>query len=121
MLICYVVVRMKTDGTMKKTGKKDITKTIFLCGVLLAFAIFVVNLAVTEMGKMVSSVILFPVSSAISILMTSLVGLIVFKEKLTVKNVIGLVLGFLSIIVISVLTPENIAFDGSLFSLHKKH
>ena len=73
---------------------------LLVCGFILAFAVFVVNMLVTELGKSVDSAILFSVSYAISIIITILVGVIYYKEKITFKNVIGVVLcvGALAII-----------------------
>lgn len=73
-----------------------------ICGALLAFALFVINYLVTELGKTVDSVILFPVSSSLSIGITAIIGWLAFKEKLTIKNFIGLIVGLLGIIVIGV-------------------
>ena len=57
---------------------------------------------ITEMGKTVPSIIIFPVSSAICIIIATLVGYLVFKEKLSVKKIIGLLVGIASIIVIGI-------------------
>ncbi len=92
----------------KKTSPSEVVKveplpnTLLICGALLAIALFVINILVTYMASTVPSVILFTVSSAISIMITCLVGMVVFKEKLTVKNAVGLVLGFISIVMVNV-------------------
>ena len=80
--------------------KHGLSKTLLLCGLILAFAVFVINMLVTELGKSVDSAILFSVSYAISIIITILVGSIYYKEKITFKNVIGVLLcvGALAII-----------------------
>ena len=57
---------------------------------------------VTEMGKTIPSIIIFPISSAISILVAVLVGYFVFKESLTCKKVVGIIVGMLSIIIIGI-------------------
>ncbi len=101
------------DASSEKDEEKlvffKLPKVLLICGSLLAFALFMINYTVTELGKTVDSVILFPVSSAITILMSTVVGWAVFKQKLTVKNLIGLILGFASIILISIFTPETLA------------
>jgi drug/metabolite transporter (DMT)-like permease len=65
---------------------------LIVCGLILAFAVFVINMLVTELGKYISSAILFSVSYAIGIVITILVGAIFYKEKITIKNIIGIVL-----------------------------
>ena len=85
-----------------KTEKKwkPLSKVLLICGAFLAFAVFVVNMLVTELGKTVESAILFSVSYAISIIITILVGALYYKEKITWKNALGIVLcvGSLAII-----------------------
>lgn len=69
---------------------KGLSKTLLICGLILAVAVFVINMLVTELGKSVDSAILFSVSYAISIIITIIVGSIYYKEKITFKNVIGI-------------------------------
>lgn len=76
----------------EKTEKKTLSKVLLLCGLILAFAVFLINILVTELGKSVDSAVLFSVSYAISILITILVGAIYYKEKIAPKNVIGILL-----------------------------
>ncbi len=102
----------QTQKTEQKTSKGvlfGLTKTHLICGSLLALAVFVINYLVTELGKTVPSVILFPISSAISIGLSALVGWVMYKEKLTTRNFIGLFVGLLGIIVIGLLTPATVA------------
>ena len=83
-----------------KKRYKPMPKVLLICGAFLAFAVFVVNMLVTELGKTVESAILFSVSYAISIIITLLVGAFYYKEKPTWKNAIGIILcvGALAII-----------------------
>ena len=87
----------------QSTSWKKLSKTLLVCGLLLAFAVFVINFLVTELGKTVPSAILFSVSYAISILITILVGAIYYKEKITWKNIMGIVLCIGSLAIINFL------------------
>lgn len=93
--------RKQRDGERQK-----MSKSLLLSGVVLAVGLFFVNYLMTELGKTISSVILYPTSNAISIGMTTLVGWLVYRERLTKKNAAGLILGFFAIVVIGVCTPE---------------
>lgn len=86
------------DAGIRRT--KPLSKKLLVCGAFLAFAVFVINLLVTELGKTVPSAILFSVSYAICILITLLVGCLYYKEKITWRNIMGIVLcvGALSVI-----------------------
>lgn len=95
------IIQRKETKIEKMDNKwKPLTKVLLICGGFLAFAVFVINMLVTELGKTVESAILFSVSYAISIIITILVGTLYYKEKINVKNVIGIVLcvGSLAII-----------------------
>lgn len=127
LAVCALVVRIKakasapslaenTENTensvpnSEKTARKPfLSGKLVLCAVLLALALFAINYIVTEMGHYVDSVVLFPVSAAISALATALVGLIVYKEKPNAFGVSGIVLGLVSIILLSVFTPSVVA------------
>ncbi len=106
-LILYVsmavlaLTQTKTSGkTLQKIEK--LSGSLLICGGALAIALFAVNVIITTLASVVPSAILFTVSSALSIVITCIVGAVGFKEKLTVKNIIGLVLGFISIIIVNV-------------------
>ena len=80
-----------------KTGLEEkksclLPKALLVCGFILAFAVFVINMLVTELGKYINSAILFSISYAIGIVITILVGAVFYKEKITVRNIIGIVL-----------------------------
>ena len=98
------------DETEGVTGRKlRLNKLLLISGALLALAVFVINTLVAEMGKKVDSVIMFPVMALISICITVFVGRIVYKEKLTKINVVGVILGLIAVIVLSVFTPETLS------------
>lgn len=78
-------------------------KILYLYGALLALAIFTLNLLITMLAKTVPSVVLFPVSACIAITVTTLIGAIVFKEKLTLRKIIGIAFGIGSIVIINLL------------------
>jgi drug/metabolite transporter (DMT)-like permease len=83
-------IKEKDSINIVENTKRD--KYLFIYGFLLALAVFVINILVTELGKNIDSSILFSVSYAISILMTMFVGRIYYKEKITLNNFIGIFL-----------------------------
>ena len=94
-------VRFEVAGEKKKW--RPMPKILLICGAFLAFAVFVVNMLVTELGKTVASAVLFSVSYAISIIITILVGALYYKEKITWKNIVGILLCVGSIAMINFL------------------
>lgn len=102
MYSCYLVfglISRKKERTEKREWK-PLPKVLLICGAFLAFAVFIVNILVTNLGKVVESAILFSVSYAISIIITILVGVLYYKEKIGWKNIVGILLcvGALAII-----------------------
>ena len=110
MLVCFFVVGRKsgnngtndteTDSVVREEKRSN--KKVVVCGLILAVAVFLINIIITEMSKTVPSIIIFPVSSAISVIIATVVGYFGFKEKLSVKKTIGLIAGIVSVIIIGI-------------------
>ncbi len=92
-----------SENTVRKYPFEKLHKKHYIFGAALGLAVFLINILVTTLSKTVPSVVLFPISSAISLSITTLIGAVVYKEKLTVKNLFGVLLGLASIIVMNVL------------------
>ncbi len=82
----------RLETAVEEKQSVGMPRVLLVCGLILAFAVFVINMLVTELGKYISSAILFSVSYAIGIVITILVGAIFYKEKITIRNIIGIVL-----------------------------
>ena len=109
--VIYFVVRglnkEKTEQIMtedKADNGLQLAKPLLICGLFQAVAIFIINLSVTSLAKNLPSAMLFSISYAISIVTTMLVGAICYKEKITTKNVVGIILAAVAIIVINFLS-----------------
>ena len=121
LYICYLVQAMlagknkiknnaMTAEKQEKQEKflKPLSKTFLICGAFLALALFAINLLAVKLSAMLSSLgqqpLLFPLSAAIAIIVTMLVGRLMYKEKMLPRNVIGMVLSAISVIIIAVCT-----------------
>ena len=60
------------------------------------------NLCNTILADMLSSAVFFPVQNISTILLSTLLGIILFKEKLTAKTVVILLLGITAVIIFSI-------------------
>ncbi|MBR2023804.1 MAG: hypothetical protein IJ996_04750 [Clostridia bacterium] len=102
LYICYLVQALFIHKPVRKVEKKlkFLPKTLLICGAFLAFALAVINILATELTAMVPAALLFSISNAIAIIVTMLVGGIVYKEKVGVKNIIGIVLCAVSLTVV---------------------
>lgn len=102
LYICYLVQALFIHKPVRQVEKKlkFLPKTLLICGAFLAFALAVINILATELTAMVPAALLFSISNAIAIIVTMLVGGIVYKEKVGVKNIIGIVLCAVSLTVV---------------------
>ena len=102
LYICYLVQALFIHKPVRQVEKKlkFLPKTLLICGAFLAFALAVINILATELTAMVPAALLFSISNAIAIIVTMLVGCIVYKEKVGVKNIIGIVLCAVSLTVV---------------------
>ena len=102
LYICYLVQALFIHKPVRQVEKKlkFLPKTLLICGAFLAFALAVINILATELTAMVPAALLFSISNAIAIIVTMLVGGIVYKEKVGIKNIIGIVLCAVSLTVV---------------------
>ena len=100
-----VAAETETQATTKKAEKalKPLSKVLLICGAFLAFALFLINILVTELTAAIPPALLFSLSNAIAIIVTMLVGRFVYGEKMSIRNVIGIVLCAGSLAMISFL------------------
>lgn len=77
-----------------------ISKSLIVCGLALATAVFVINQLATLSTNLISPVILFTFINGGGTIISTLVGSIVYKEKISVKTALGILLGIASLIII---------------------
>ena len=98
-LIMFLFVKnKKTYDAEETTGSSK--KTLVICGIALAVAVFVINQLATLSTLLVSPVILFTFINGGGTIISTVVAAILYKEKLSRRTVAGVVLGILSLVVI---------------------
>ena len=113
LYICYLVqalffkkpsaIPQQTQEVKKEPKLKLLPKVLLICGAFLAVALCAINYLVTELTSVVAPSLLFSLSSAIAIIVTMLVGRFVYGEKMSLRNVVGIVLCAGSLAMISFL------------------
>ena len=107
LYICYLVQAMffkkPSENQQAERALKPLSKVLLICGAFLALALFAINILVTELTAVVQPSLLFSLSNAIAIIVTMLVGRFVYDEKMSIRNVIGIVLCAGSLAIISFL------------------
>ena len=86
--------------TQKAVEKVEFPKKLYLYAAILSFAVFIIQQFVTILTPMLSSVILFTLVNGGATVIAAIVGAVCYKEKLTIKSIIGIVLGIASLICI---------------------
>ncbi len=98
LLILRFVLKAK-----KKKDKEFFTplpKKLYLYALFLSIAVFVIQQFVTELTPIMSAVLLFSLVNGGATIISALTGAILYKEKLTVRSVSGLLLALISLICI---------------------
>lgn len=93
--------KKRANGEIKNDFKID--KKYMLLGMGSMVATYLINLFTTIAQGVLDPVIFFPLSAVGSITTAALVGAIFFKERFTVKSVIGIVLACASVALINIL------------------
>lgn len=95
-LLFYLIAAKKEKNGNKQ--KMDL-KNFVLCVIGMGAAFFIQALQ-TNLADRISGSLLFPVVSGSSVIISAVVGFLIFGEKLSLKNVMGILLGIISLCVI---------------------
>ena len=89
-----------TSNKIKGNSERNSSKMIYVCCFVLGLCVCVISQLATYAGKLLPSAVLFAVSGGGSVIIGTVLGALFFKEKLTVKSVLGVVLGITSLLII---------------------
>ena len=89
-------------GAKNKSERENIkqSKSLLLCGVALAVAVFVINQLATLSTALVSPIILFAFINGGGTIISTVVAAILYKEKITKRSAFGVLIGILSLLLI---------------------
>lgn len=97
--VAFVCWRVKSRGEEKPTVKTPVLKTCLAFGYI-GFVIAFTNKVNLYLSGVLPSIIFFPMVNGGRLIMTGLVALLIFKEKLLPKQLVGLVLGVTAVIML---------------------
>lgn len=81
--------------------KKKITKTEFFLGAIVGFTLVVGGISSMKAILQIPGIVYFPVSSGGSLLVVTILAHIIWKEKISSRQIAGLILAVFSIVLIS--------------------
>ncbi len=86
-----------------ESGEKvKMPKMVILYAAVLAFAVFMIQQLVTLLTPVMSSAVLFTLVNGGATVIATAVGALVYKEKITLKSGLGVVIGIVTLILIKV-------------------
>ena len=91
-------LRMKTVSAAGQPIRNPESKKLAVSGFLLALAVFVTSQLVTILTKTIPSAVLFPSLVAMTLLITALVGRVFFREKVTARIGLGLLICMIGVV-----------------------
>lgn len=77
-------------------------KQSLIYGVVLAFAVFLINQLSTISTPLIEAVILFAIICGGATVVSAIVGAVVYKERITINTILGLILGIGSLILLKI-------------------
>lgn len=86
----------------EKTESPILPKKLISYAAILSFAVFIIQQLVTLLTPLLSSAVLFTFVNGGATIIAAIVGMIVYKEKITVKSAIGIVLGVMALVCIKI-------------------
>ncbi len=95
--ICYGSTRIRS----KAIHKKSKLSLIWVYVVIMAVSLFVNSFFQTKAAGYLPSAQLYPLSKGAGLILSSLMSVILFKEQMTVKSVTGIILSFVSLLIIN--------------------
>jgi drug/metabolite transporter (DMT)-like permease len=91
---------LKVTHIRNDNGKTK--RTVCVCAFGSAVSLSVISFVMTSLASNVPSVILFPVFNGTGILLVCIVSAVLFQERLTMRKIIGLIVGILGLFMINI-------------------
>ena len=87
-------------GSRDKTVDTRLNRPLIICGVALAVSVFFINQLATLSTALLSPVILFAFINGGGTIISTLVAALVYRERITAKTGLGIVIGIASLLII---------------------
>jgi multidrug transporter EmrE-like cation transporter len=101
LLIIYLIFRYKDKKESNLNKPINIVKPIIIYVVVMAICLFLNSYFKTTAAKYLNAAQLYPINYGGSLILSMLMSTIIFKEKLNLKCIIGVLLSFVALILIN--------------------
>ena len=104
LLLSYLVLRQvdKKSGTMPRKPL-EVVKPIWIYVLIMAACLFTNSFFKTEAARLLDPVKLYPLNQGCAVILSLLMSVIIFKEKINAKCIVGICLSFVALIMINLL------------------
>ncbi len=101
-VVLAVILGVMCATKAEKQTSAILPKKLVLYSAILAFAVFVIQQVVTMLTGELSGAVLFTVVNGGATVIAAIVGAIMYKEKITVRSCIGIILGIAAMVCIKI-------------------
>lgn len=104
LLAVCLFIRAKEKNTEKLKSPREIIMPILHYVVIMAICLFLNAYFKTSSARYLDAVLLYPLNQGCAVILSLLMSVVIFKEKTTLKGVIGIALSIISMILINVVS-----------------
>ena len=102
-LIVTLLIISATQKKAEEEKTKFSIKSVWIYVVIMAVMLFLNSYFMTLAASKLDAVMLYPLNTALALAFSAIMSSVAFKEKLTVKCIIGIIIAFVAMIFINVL------------------
>lgn len=96
--VLIIIRRMKHGDSIHTIRHKNVAYLVLAAGITTAVG----NYLFVKMVSVVPTVVLFPVINGTQIILMTIVSVFIFKEKLTFRAILGILIGVIAVVLISI-------------------
>lgn len=101
ILLAFIFISSLNNKPQKNEEPVVFSKDLFWLGAISAAFIFFLHQTNVVLANEIPAVVLFPVLKSGSLILGAIVGWMIFKEKLSVKNIIGIIIAIGALILLN--------------------
>ena len=99
--VILLIIHLFYNAKAKSDKVQTISKKMWIYGIIGTVAAFSIQQIMASLAGDISALVIFPVTMGSSVIMGVIVGWLCFKEKLTIKSMLGIIGGIISLIMIN--------------------
>lgn len=102
LILCYGGLSFRKDGSGKNEGAFK-NKSVFIYICIMSACLFLHSYFKIIAAKYLTAAEVYPLSQGLAIIVSAVMSVVLLKEKMTVKSVVGILLAFVGLLFINVL------------------